>query len=421
MSQRTKIVLPVLLVLIAAAVSAQAPPVDRATLFPAGPGDLAAEMLTAPVAAKAAVEVPREAVTYSHGVEADMVLAPATEPFVKTSREYWVEVSAAELRAGVPVYTLAPGALVRLNPATGTDAGLAEKAALDPRALVLLDRDGRRFAGDAGMELLVDAAALAKSGAPFPAGTSAFRVAEELGAGPFELRAEGLAGDARYVMHVFDRASDVALALTTDRRTYLHGDTLTIEARLVRGDASLAAREIDGYVTSPAGRAFPVTFSRKADGAYRAKLVLDALETPAPGLWEVHASANGRVDGAVTMRFARTAFGCAVPSARLDGTVKLATGDALTVRLGLEVAAAGRYDLRGVLFGTSADGTLEPVGVAQAAAWLDAGAGNLELSFPTGLFEGRDLGAPFEVRDLRLMDQGRLGVLHRQARGLVIE
>ena len=42
--------------------------------------------------------------------------------------------------------------------------------------------------------------------------------------------------------------------------------------------------EVDGFVTSPAGRAWPVAFAAAGNGVYRAALELDALEAPAPGL-----------------------------------------------------------------------------------------------------------------------------------------
>ena len=58
--------------------------------------------------------------------------------------------------------------------------------------------------------------------------------------------------------------------------------------------------------------------------------------------------------------------------------------------------------------------------VAHSAAYLAAGHGALELAFDRELVAASGLRAPFEVRDLRLIDQGNMGLLHRQARGLVI-
>ncbi len=271
------------------------------------------------------------------------------------------------------------------------------------------------------MDQLARAEDLARADVSFAVGTSAFRLRRELGAGDLQLRAPGLTGSQRYTMHVFDVASDLELTVRTSQSSYLHGQKLAITASLVRGAERIEARQVDGFVTSPAGRAWPVTFRRVRAGVYRATLKLDAVEAPAPGLWEAHVSADAKVDGLGVLRNTRTAFACAVPSARLNGEVALTAGDggSWVFALGVDTAAAGRYDVRGVLYGTAADGALEPAGLAQSAAWLEAGAGVLELEISRQVLDG-GLTAPFEVRDLRLTDQGRMGVLHQQARALVI-
>ncbi len=280
---------------------------------------------------------------------------------------------------------------------------------------MLIDAAGKSWGAGTGMDLIVGPEQLKTAGTPFAEGTSAFRIREDLGAGVFELRAEGLAASSdRYVVHVFDRANEVSLELTTGASDYLHGQTLTVEAALTGG---ADVRGIEGFVSSPAGRAWPLTFHPAGKDRYRASLTLDAVEMPAPGLWEVHASAKGRASGHAVLRAGRTAFGCAVPSARFTGTAGV---DGLAVDLGVDVASAGRYEARGVLWATAADGSLQPAGIAHSAAWFEAGTGALELAFDREVLEGRQLGAPFELRDLRLVDQVSMGLLHRQERALTV-
>ena len=77
-------------------------------------------------------------------------------------------------------------------------------------------------------------------------------------------------------------------------------------------------------------------------------------------------------------RDARTAFAVAIASARLDGRIERIMHGAraaggVTARVGVEVADASRYQLAGVLYGTSTDGRLKPVAIAHAAAWLGIG------------------------------------------------
>ncbi len=378
----------------------------------AADGDLVATSLTVPLGLKAAT-VPHEPASFSWVIDSDKALDLRSAPLSSESREYWVEVTAGDLAGGVPIFTDGGGALVRINPAPG------EKALepIDPVVLTLADPAGKVWSGGTGMELIADAGKLRAAGAPFVEGTAAFRIRGDLGAGTFTLRAENLAGAGRYVLQVLDRASDIALRLTSLQADYLHGQKLRLEATLV-GETSSKVR-FEGFVTSPAGRAWPVVFQRLDGGAFGAELTLDALEIPAPGLWQANVAAHAMRKGDVAlMRSARIPFQVAVPSARFDGSVALSDG--LALRLGVDVVAASRYEVRGVLFGTGADGQLVPAAVAHGAAWLEPGLGGLELRFDRSEVEASGLRAPFEVRDLRLVDQGTMGLLHRQARGLAL-
>ena len=98
-----------------------------------------------------------------------------------------------------------------------------------------------------------------------------------------------------------------------------------------------------------------------------------------------------------------------------------ACGRRFGLSLGVEAVAASRYEVRGVLFGSGANGELLPAAVGHAAAWLEPGHGTVELRFDQALVDDSGLRAPFEIRDLRLIDQGTMGLLHRQARGLVLD
>ena len=347
---------------------------------------------------------------------------PITEPrpFVAESREHWLRVTAADLGTGVPLVTLAPGALVRINPAPGPPAA---GAVLDPRALVIVDEKGETYAQGTGFSRLASAEQLAAAGVDFPEGTLAFRLASEVGSGRLTLRAEGLAaatGEA-FVVHVLDAGSSTVLRLGSTRPAYLDGQTLIAELDATSGGGRLRLDEVTGFVTSPAGRAWPLRF-RPSGSVYRASLHLDAEEPAAPGPWEIHASASGRDAGRRFVRNARTAFACALPTARLSGEGELGNGNAggLEVRLGVETASPGRYEVRGVLFGTAPGGGMKPIATAHGAAWLEVGGGTLALSFDAATLAASALAPPYEVRELELRDQGRMGLLERRARGLVV-
>lgn len=385
-------------------------------------GDLGANMVVATPQVAHSFGAPttrREPVAMSWAFDA--AIAPAA-PHVAASREYYFEASGDQLAAGVALHTTAPRALVRLQPLQA--ASPREAVAIDPQALLIIDASRRVHAAGAGMQLLVGADKLAKADLPFAPGTSAFRLHPDLGAGSFTLKAEGLHGDARYLVNVVEPGSPLVLTLQADASAYLHGHTLVLEPALEERAGAVLRRKhaigkLDGVLVSPAGRRFELSFKPGKDGSLRARLPLDADEAPAPGLWEVQANASAKAGDQVVLRSVRLALAVAMPVARLTGAVALApTADTLGLALGVEAAASGRYEVRGLLYGM-VSGSMAPLGVAHAAQWMDAGSHNIVLGFDHALLGGAS--APFELRDLQLLDQGRMGVLHRQQQALRLD
>lgn len=391
--------------------------------LPAQAGDLIPQAVVAPEAAHKSAGAPglaREAVAMSWAAQGP--ISTAVQTFVGQSREYYMEVSADELNAGVTIHTTSPRALVRLQPLGGT--GPREKLAIHPQSLVVSDPNGRAFASGSGMDMLVSADKLNKADLPFAEGTSAFRLHADLGAGAFKLRAADIQGSARYLINVVEPSSRYVLTMQTDAPSYLHGRQLTVLPELQEQDGARIAqrhalKRLDGVVTSPAGRSFAVTFKVDKDGRMRARMPLDADETPTQGLWEVQASGDAVVKGQTVRRSLRVAFGVALPVARLDGSAAMvAEPGSVGVRLGVEVGAAGRYETRALLYGM-VGGAMTPLAVAHSANWLEPGTQSLVLRYDAGLLAGAS--GPFELRDLNLLDQGRMGVLQRQQRALAID
>ena len=54
------------------------------------------------------------------------------------------------------------------------------------------------------------------------------------------------------------------------------------------------------------------------------------------------------------------------------------------------------------------------MGTVEAASWLEPDAEAIELPL-AHLLDTPGLSAPYELRDLRLVDQSRVAILHRQA------
>ena len=253
-------------------------------------------------------KVTRDAVALSWATP-DAATVAAT-PFVAQSKESYVSVTADELGAGVPLHTTSPRALVRVQALS--ELGPREQAAIHPLSMTVVDRGGRELSAGDGMEMIVSADKLAKAEVPFAAGTSAFRLDASLGVGDFKLKVDGASGGARYLVNVVEPDSPYTLTMQTAALHYLHGNELVLQSSLLQGDGASGARvrltSLTGYVVSPAGRRFPVSFKPAAGGAMRATLTLDADETPVPGLWEVRAEASAQLKDQLVTRSVRLAF-----------------------------------------------------------------------------------------------------------------
>lgn len=353
--------------------------------------------------------VSRDAVTYSRAVRRGESLHLSTTEIVSRSREYFLEVSGEELSRGVAIHSHGPGALIRINP-----AGAAKGAILGLEELQIQAPDGRSFRSADAASLLVSAEEL-REAAPFPEGTVAFRLADELGPGQFVLSRKASAATERWVIHVLDAGSPVEMTLRTAKADHFVGESLRVEAGLLGEQFDRV--NTTGFITSPSGEVFDLRFDPNAQGGLAATLEIPRVEEWAPGLWEVHAFTEASLEDRLVLRNLRTAFNVVWPTARLDGVVRnysnLESSGDRVYSLGVEVASDGRYEIRGVLY-TRLGGDWEPVAIAHGADWMNAGNGQLELRF-----ERRAIGdatGPFQLRAVELRDQSRLSVLERRER-----
>lgn len=371
------------------------PAAHAGTLLPAGAADLSPDRLVALPAPAGAIE--RKPVAFAWALDPRAELAAAV-PYVAESRDFFVLAEAFELRAGLPIVTTAPGAVIRLSP-------VGAVAKVDPGEVRLL-RNGRLIPQPQSFKRANDAAQLQAAGMDVPDGSAVLQIADSHGQGRFQVQLPKAGG--RYLVHVFEPGSDIVLKAQAERTAVLAGDTLEVAAVLQRGRTKLAGGELQGELVAPDGQRHPLTFR---DGVARTQAPLAAGD--APGLWEVQLFAGRVVDGLPVQREARTVVEIVRPTARLAGGY---TFDAAALRFELPVQAAspGRYELRGTLFATAADGVARPVAQAHSAAWLQVGGGMLALGFgPDRVPAG--YGAPYELRFVELRDQARMGTLDTRA------
>lgn len=367
------------------------------------PNDLVAKrLLTPPPGTIDTAALDRTPVSVSWSLDPAAALDARPQVHVADSREYWIDASETELRNGIRLPLSAPGAIVRLSPHGGrSDAALA---AGDVRISV---------AGKPVADAVRNAASedeLRAAGMDAPGGSVALRLSDSVDG---EARLAVPTARGAYLVHVFEPASTVVMHLAADRDGIAGGDGLGFRATI---EGSTLER-VGGLLNAPDGATQPVEFVRQRDGSYLAQATPDLAHAGGSGLWELHAFASA--GKAAIARDATTAFAVSLPVARFDGSVEriaLKGKDAgIVLSIGIEATVASRYGISGVLHGTDKDGKLHPVAIAQTAAWLEPGGASLELRYDA---TSLSLGAPWELRDLRLVNQADLGLQERRERAL---
>jgi len=376
------------------------------TRLSAAAGDLLVQTL-ATDAPPSSPSIERAPVHFAWPLAADAGPIEAPAPYTAVSRDHWRDVDGAELARGLTIETTAPGALVLISPAErGSNA-------VERDDLHVL-RAGQVLKADAATTTLAPQAALeAVTGTRFAPGALGFRLAPDLGSGRFDLQIAGAQG--RYVVHVREPDSPFALRVDSPRAGYLAGDHARVHAALDSGGRQASLHDVGGMLVAPDGREFPLRAVRTRTG-----VALDAAlprqASAVPGLWEAHVLAVADAGGTTVLRDAKVAFEVAAPTARLAGqhTSRSDADGLLTFELPVEVGSPGRYEARAVLYGTGSAGDLVPVAVGHAADWLAPGTGQLTLVFPAAVLAGAR--APYELRQLGLHDQGRMGRLEYRER-----
>lgn len=383
----------------------------KLSLLAATAQDQIAARLRAPAPGKLAVDrLDHAPVSVSWALDPTQALDARPQPFVRESREFWIDASEAELQAGVKLALSAPGAVIRISPHADKTS-----ATIDARDIVLR-AGGRSYTSAEATRGIVDEAALSAAGMDAPQGSIAMRLADTIGAGNVELSVPTAHGS--YLVHVFEPASAVVLTLGADRDSVNAGAPLRIRASLDGGIG-----RISGLISAPDGASQTLDFARQGDGSYVASVMPDLAHAGDQGLWEVHtfAIASGK---AAIQRDAKTAFAVGVPVARFDGSAerdasKASTGG-IAVNVGVENIAPSRYQVSAVLYGSASDGSLKPAAIAQSATWLATGHGTISLRYDADSLAKSGLRAPYELRDLRLVNQADMSLLERRERALTL-
>lgn len=355
-----------------------------------------------------------EPVSYAWPLTVDRS-APATQGPAMESRQYWVDTTGRGLENGLKLPLSSPGAIVRIS-ALHADSGVL----LDAQGLqVNVDGQSLPVTSESGGLKLFTGSELQAQGMSVPSDSLAFQLPKQGQPRSLQLQLAGTPAEQPLVVHVFEPESPWVGRLSAEHHNFLAGSELKLDVGLADGDERFAPQSVQAVLVSPdAANDWPLEI---ADDGFTLKgHAPQDLPDAGEGLYEVHAYLEGRQGDAVIRRDLKVAVSIAAPTARLTNKIDSNGETGLKVDLGVEVAAAGRYQISGEVWGTDGDGSLQPLAMTQTAAVLEPGEGRLRLDVPASLVQESGLSAPFEVRDVRLVDQGRMAVLEARSRGFSI-
>ena len=322
------------------------------------------------------------------------------------SREFKLDVTGAQLKSGVPINTSAKGALVRISAFDG-------KSAVEPKSLKLITAKGQSLTQSKAFDTLVTSSAMQKNGVGFQQGTTGFKLADNLGSGHFTLKADQTVNSAsKYRINVFEKNSDTEMHLTSNKLNYLNDDTLTVSAKVFNGDKPQDIVDIKGYLVSPTGQQFEVSFKSSDEGFVLNKPLEMSAQSVPGALWELHTEAKIKVNGQLVQRNGQLPFAYADKTAKLSSPA-LVSGQKQSpvATIPVSVAKDGRYEVRAVLYGTDQQGNLKPVMLTHSATNLAAGEGAIYMKFDPQLIQQAGVTAPYKVGHIELRDQEQMALI----------
>ena len=352
------------------------------------------------------------------GVSADSLEQSSGSMRVE-SRQYWVDATGAELADGVSLPLTSRGAVIRVSPLEA-GSNVAGEIGIDP-ASVQLSVNGKRFDSTKSMMQVTDGASLQRLGMSVPVRTIAFKLDNSIPPGKLDLAVARLPADQKLVVHVFEPDSDWVAELAVPRDTFVAGETLEFGFGLGDGRGKTRVDSVQAVLADPfADKTWALEID-KADGTLTRQAPADRFVSGQDGLFEAYVYLETVQDGLTIRRDLKLPVSIVPPLARFTGQTVAKLDDGLTLEVGVETAVPGRFQLNGQIFGTAADGSLKPLAMAQSAAVIDGRSGRIELQVSSNMLKASGLRAPFEVRNLELLDQGRMFVLQRRQRGLLLE
>ena len=335
-----------------------------------------------------------DAVSFSYKLDAKQKLNFDSQPFIENSRQYWLDTSADKLQKGLSLSVTGGETIIRISPLTNDKS--IQLTAND----IHIKNNGR----DKNIQVFANSQDLKATGAVFSDNSIALKLQAQ--AGTLNLKVDTNIGDIPFVIHVFEPNSDYVLSLTASKATYRSNEKITINTNLLSVNKNINTN-LQGYINRPDGSVLgELKFSLDKAGNYSAKLDAVGSQGLAQGLWEVHVFAKSQDKGIEIMRDAQTSFAVDLNTAAFSNNLQIISD---SIKVGINVGLASRYEVRGVLMGTDpASKELKPIAMTMAANWLKAGTQSITLPIDKQLIAESKLIAPFAIKNVQLTNQSYL-------------
>jgi len=409
-------------------------------LLPPKRGDFAPDKLTGSPIESRSMNENREELSFHWLLNPKEAINLYQRPQRTTSSRYSMEIDSTEIPNGITIDTTAPGAIIRLFAVHGPDEelDLDSSYALLPENMILVNRNEEAFQGEEAFISFVSVEEMDEAGFSLPEGTVGFQINPKLEAGTFTLHIDQYQSEFPLRVHVFEKDSAYLLNLQMNSDIAFEGSQITVYGDLspssnMADDASSTMRteQFEAQIHSPSGAIYPMETSRTEYGRLMATATLPEKGSISEGLWEVKVKAVLSDSEYKIIREGETAFSFVQPTARFTGRVEISgmkvesnirddrSSKGISVAFEVDTAHPGRYEVKGLLFGSSRDGKMYPLAMFDTAVYLEE-KGLIEVVLAQETLKKSGLSAPYKIMGLTLKDQSRLAILSFQREALTL-
>jgi hypothetical protein len=337
----------------------------------------------------------QQAVKFHYSLLGSEPLSDNNQGYLAESKQYWLNTTASKLGQGIQLPVTSDLAVIRINPLNPSTSSKS----LNQQDIVI-----NQFDQTLTVDVFANSEQLKATGMPVSDHTVALKVRTQPGMLTLSMptATKSLTKGDTFVVHVFEPNSDYSLQLKTSQQQYAANQLITVNSQMLSQQGA-HQMSIQGYITQPNGKKVAdLNFQPHKNGDYQASTDQLTGQSLAHGLWEIHTVASSNINGLKVMRDVSTAFALSLPTARINQQMAVNNH---VLKLGLDVAVAGRYELSGVLSGINNQGEKQPIAMLMSAAQLNKGQVALNLDLPQDLIHQSGFKGPFVVDHINLKNQ----------------